>query len=108
VLHSYTSGWKGATVIPDAPVPGALAWLEAAVERFHVAILSSRSREKGGVDAMREWLEREGLTPEAIAKLSFPRTKIPAHVYIDDRGWRFDGTFPELEALDAFEPWHKK
>lgn len=22
VIHSYTSGWKGATVIPDPPVPG--------------------------------------------------------------------------------------
>jgi hypothetical protein len=22
VLHSYTSGWKGAAVIPDPPVPG--------------------------------------------------------------------------------------
>ena len=108
VLHAYTSGWKGATVIPDPPVAGAIAWLAAAVDRFHVAILSSRSRDKGGIAAMREWLVREGLAPEVIAKLAFPTAKIPAHVYIDDRGWRFEGTFPELDALDEFEPWHKK
>lgn len=22
VIHSYTSGWKGETIIPDPPVPG--------------------------------------------------------------------------------------
>jgi len=108
VLHSYTSGWKGATVIADPPVEGAIAWLGAAVERFHVAILSARSREKGGIEAMREWLQREGLDVGVLSKLSFPRSKIPAHVYIDDRGWRFDGAFPSLDEVDAFEPWYKR
>ena len=27
VIHSYTSGWKGAAVIPDPPVPGALEFI---------------------------------------------------------------------------------
>ncbi len=108
VLHAYTSGWKGATVIPDAPVDGALEWLAAAVERFEVAIHSARSREKGGIEAMREWLVREGLGERVLEQLKFPRTKVPAHVYIDDRGWRFEGTFPDLDELDAFEPWFKR
>lgn len=108
VLHSYTSGWKGATVIPDPPVPGAIEWLREAVERFQVAIGSARSREKGGIEAMREWLAREGLAPEVLDKLRFPRTKIPAHVYLDDRGWRFEGSFPALDELEAFEPWNKR
>lgn len=108
VLHAYTSGWKGATVIPDPPVAGAIAWLREAVGHFHIAIFSSRSREKGGIEAMREWLTNAGLEPALLDKIAFPRAKIPAHVYIDDRGWRFEGTFPTLEALDAFEPWHKR
>src|SRR5882672_3079773 len=28
VLHSYSSGWKGADVIPDAPTPGMAAFLD--------------------------------------------------------------------------------
>ncbi len=108
VIHAYTSGWRGATVIPDPPVEGALAWLRSAVERFKVAIHSARSRERGGIEAMREWLEREGLEAAVLDKLSFPRSKVPAHVYLDDRGWRFDGAFPGLDELDAFEPWHKR
>ena len=108
VLHSYTSGWKGATVVPDAPVDGALEWLALAIERFDVAIFSARSREKGGIEAMRDWLAREGLPEAVLGQIKFPRTKVPAHVYLDDRGWRFEGTFPELDALEAFEPWFKR
>jgi len=56
VLHSYTSGWKGASVIPDPPVPGAIAFLREAVKSFEVHIFSSRSCQDGGGYAMRAWL----------------------------------------------------
>lgn len=56
VLHSYTSGWKGATRIPDPPVPGALEFVIQALDRFTVAILSSRSHAWGGRRAMKRWL----------------------------------------------------
>jgi hypothetical protein len=108
VLHSYASGWKGPTSIPDPPVPGAFVFLAHATERFDVAVLSSRSRETGGIDAMKRWLADHGLDPTVLGKLRFPRTKPPAHVYLDDRGWRFEGTFPSIDAIDAFEPWHKR
>ncbi len=108
VLHSYSSGWRGATVIPDPPVPGAIEWLAEAAERFHVIIFSSRNRESGGADAMRTWLRDHGTPPDVLGRLTFPRAKPPAHVYLDDRAWRFDGEFPELDDLDAFEPWHKR
>lgn len=58
VLHSYSSGWKGATVIPDPPVPGALEFVVGALERFRVAILSSRSHQWFGRYAMKRWLRR--------------------------------------------------
>ena len=35
VIHSYSSGWKGADVIPDPPVPGALRFIADARERRH-------------------------------------------------------------------------
>ena len=56
VLHSYTSGWKGADVIPDPPVEGAIAFLREAVKHFQVEIFSSRSHQPGGGYAMRDWL----------------------------------------------------
>lgn len=42
VIHSYASGWKGANVIHDPPVPGAIAFLREAVQSFRVAIFSGR------------------------------------------------------------------
>lgn len=56
VLHSYTSGWKGARIIPDDPVPGALEFVVGALDRFRVCILSSRSHQWGGRRAMKQWL----------------------------------------------------
>ena len=34
VLHSYTSGWKGARSIPDPPVYGSLDWLTDFLDRY--------------------------------------------------------------------------
>jgi hypothetical protein len=77
VLHSYTSGWKGATVIPDPPVPGALEFVVGALERFQVAILSSRSHQWFGRYAMKRWLRAHliaasgrtyGTTPEWLRR----------------------------------------
>ena len=59
VLHSYSSGWKGAAVIPDPPVPGALEALVGYLERFEVAIVSSRSHQWGGRRATRRWLVKQ-------------------------------------------------
>ena len=56
VLHSYTSGWKGASVIPDPPVPGALQFVVEALDHFTVAVHSSRSHQWGGCRAMKRWL----------------------------------------------------
>jgi len=56
VLHSYTSSWRGARVIPDMPVKGALQFLAEATTYFQVMIFSSRSRYLGGRRAMKHWL----------------------------------------------------
>jgi len=58
VVHSYTSRWQGATVIPDDPTDGAIEFMLAALHDFDVVIFSSRSNQKGGTEAMRNWLKR--------------------------------------------------
>lgn len=108
VLHSYTSPWAGAEVIPDPPVPGAFAFLAAAVLRFRVAVVSARSHQPGGIDAMRRWFAAHALPDYALDALEFPTEKPQAIVYIDDRGWRFDGTWPSLDELAAFQPWNRR
>jgi hypothetical protein len=54
-VHSYTSKWVSATVIPDDPVPGAFDFIQEPQEYFEVHIFSSRSHELGGPQAMKAW-----------------------------------------------------
>lgn len=75
VIHGYQSGWKGAAVIPDPPVPGALEFIVGALDRFDVHILSSRSHQWGGRRAMKRWLW-EWLVTEGDANPSKPKKTI--------------------------------
>ena len=112
VIHSYTSGWKGADVIPDPPVPGAIEALHHYLEHFEVAIYSARSGQPGGIKAMREFINAHDYECTSdkclINRLLFPSSKPAAALYIDDRGFRFDGTWPDIETLEeAMIPWYK-
>ncbi|HLJ25350.1 MAG TPA: hypothetical protein VKY85_01425 [Candidatus Angelobacter sp.] len=123
VCHSYTSGWKGARVIPDPPVPGMLEAIYQYSQHFEVNIFSSRSNQDGGIDAMRQWIIEElivfspwwtGLMPKHKAvewvdeNIKFPKEKPPAFVGIDDRVITFSGRWPTVEELKGFQPWHKR
>lgn len=116
VLHSYSSGWQGAAIIPDPAVPGAVEFLHGAVERFRVAIYSSRSGQPGGIDAMRGWLTMNVLNviddrreaEHVLSLIEWPTEKPAAMVTIDDRAVTFTGTWPSLDEIAAFKPWNKK
>lgn len=117
VIHSYASGWKGADVVPDPPVPGAMRFIWDAAEHFTVAIHSSRSSQPGGVRAMRQWLERHFREhwaadrthcDDVLAEIVWATEKPAAMVTIDDRALTFDGTWPLLETIRGFKPWNKR
>lgn len=106
VLHSYTSGWKGADVIPDPPVPGAAEALEDYFEHFEVHVFSSRSCQGGGIKAMMEWCALE-FGHELARQLHWPTEKPPAMIGIDDRVVTFTGHWPAGADLRNFKPWNK-
>ena len=125
VLHSYTSGWKGAGVVPDAPTEGMVEFLDAAIERFDVQVFSSRSSDPAGIPAMREWLHDCIMahfdcafhTPpecerayEIYNALKFPTTKPAAFLTIDDRALCFTGNWSDFHPskLREFQPWNKR
>lgn len=123
VLHSYTSGWQGATVISDDPVPGSLEWIIQMTDdsRFELAIYSSRSKEPGAIDAMKAWLIRhmtalfaqdhpvESLAASGICSGSCHLPDSEACGEHDDRRSRVPllREFPTPEWLLAFQPWTK-
>ena len=108
VLHSYTSGWRGANNIPDPPVPGAMEFLTKAVKHFRVAIYSARSGQPGGIDAMRAWLINHGCPGSVFAEIEWPTDKPSAFVTLDDRVVTFTGEWPDMQTLKEFKPWTQK
>ncbi|NIN68857.1 MAG: hypothetical protein GTO63_30060 [Anaerolineae bacterium] len=110
VLHDYSSGWRGVDVIPDGEVPGAIGWLRKLIEdpEILVKIFSTRNHQPGAIGAMQNWLLDHGLPSDQTIELDFPLTKPPAHVLIDDRAMTFNGTFPRLDQIKNFQPWHKR
>jgi len=120
VIHSYTSGWKGIAEIPDPPVPGALLWLAKAQEWewFEIAIYSSRSLEREGIEAMQAWLRKHAraeleddyAVSRFMDRLTFPTQKPAAFLTIDDRAICFDGDWGKLDPkeLRSFKPWNQR
>lgn len=125
VIHSYTSGWKGALVISDPPVPGAIKWLWSATQHFEINIYSSRTKEPGAINAMKSWLRKNAFkefekdpfrdTAEEcvylfMREIYFPEQKPAAFLTIDDRAVCFDGEWSKLnpEQLLQFKPWNKR
>lgn len=108
VIHRYDSEWDGHESIPDPPVDGAFDFITQAIEHYDIAIFSVRSKTIAGIFAMREWFLRHGLPKDVLERLSFPSEKPRAVLYIDDRGWQFNGTFPSLDEIKSFKPWNRR
>lgn len=138
VIHSYSSGWKGAHIIPDDPVPGAIHALHQYIDAgFVVAIFSSRSKSIRGRWAMKRWMAKAasdyyiepghrmvtqtesdciGMDMASdptcgrafVWRLSWPWFKPSAVLTIDDRAVCFTGEFPPVNAIKIFQPWNKR
>lgn len=106
VLHAYTSKWTVPEEIHDGPTPGALeAVKEYLAAGMEVVVFSARARSNSGMGAMMLWLEDHGFPYDEMPITS---VKPSAQVYIDDRGFQFNGTFPSAEELLAFRPWNRR
>lgn len=114
VIHSYESRWVNAHTIPDAPVDGAIEWLIDMLAEFDVYILSTRCKTWRGRWAMTRWLRKhsgslwnECMLGRGIEDVKLTYEKVPALLYVDDRGWHFTGTFPTTDEIREFKPWNK-
>ncbi|PJZ51641.1 hypothetical protein CH380_19145 [Leptospira adleri] len=120
VIHSYQSGWLGIDQIPDPPVEGAFDWLLEISNFFNVIIYSSRCSDAKGIDAIKsflntrqdEWRQSRYARNLGVPKMSkfsdlfqYSANKIPAHLYLDDRGIQFQGVFPSTEECENFCSW---
>ncbi len=106
----YNGGF-GEGRITGEPLDGAIEWLRALLEddRFEVFIFTTRAAEVSDRRTQRveiaRWLVAHGIPEERIPEVI--GTKVAAHLYIDDRGFRFEGpgTYPSPDALATKWPW---
>ena len=118
VVHSYTSGWKGADVVSDPPTEGVFAFILSALNAgWDVVIHSSRSNQRGGIDAMHVWIKHhagqcwhESPSGPGIEDVRFVTEKPPAVVTIDDRALTFTGNWEDFDPIKLldFKPWNKR
>lgn len=107
VIHRYSKGWQDGTIYDD-PMLGAISGLNELMRRDAVFIHTSRDpmtvalwlTEKLGVTAT--W-EPEGARPHEFwndrGRVLVTNRKLPATVYIDDRGLRFESREQTMAAL---------
>lgn len=102
VIHSYKSGWQGADIIPDEPVPGIKNIIDDLTSMgYEVVIYSTRCNTQNGVEAVKRWLSKYNIKVFDVCC-----DKPPAICYIDDRAIHFDGNTETLvDQITRFRSW---
>jgi 5'(3')-deoxyribonucleotidase len=98
VIHSYKSGWQGATVIPDAIMPGAKEAINELAKSFTIVIHTTRANTEEGYEATARWLDNRGVKWDTI------EGKPIAIAYIDDRAIRHNTWYGTMNELFDKEP----
>lgn len=93
VIHSYISGWKGITVIPDPPVIGIREFIKKVIIKYKIVIFSARAESEEGRTAIACYMRDNDIPFDYITC-----KKLPAILYVDDRAIRF----LDVETLDRY------
>lgn len=104
VCNSYKSGFTREDDLPDPPVDGAPEKMNEYAEHFSPHIFSARAINERAVKAIQKYLKKWGFPPHMPVSNRKPHGKI----YIDDRGFQFNGVFPSIEYIRTFQPWYKR
>lgn len=103
VIHRYSKGWQGIDDIYDEPVEGIKEVIEELRKEYEVVIVSTRTANKDGETAIKQWLQKYEIVVDRVLK-----EKPPAILYIDDRAICFDGNTKTLiDEIKNFKTWQE-
>ena len=99
-------------IVADGTTKTSIEWLIELItaDIFDISIFDmKRSPAAGGIAAMKEILEENGLTLSNLAKLNFPDEMPIFDIAYGSRYVRFDGnTFPNSATITAqIKPWNR-
>jgi len=85
VIHSYSKGWQDGSIY-DKPIAGTSEALTELLNKgYELFIFTARP-----IKGIKEWLEAN-FEDKRISEIKITNKKLPAQLYIDDRGYRFKG-----------------
>lgn len=104
VIHWYRDGWKDGEIY-DEPFPQAIKSIKKLMEDYDVFIFTARDTKQ-----VSEWMEKNGFNchipsedrkfcPSREGILFVTNKKFPAHIYIDDRGYRFEDWWQTMKDI---------
>jgi hypothetical protein len=77
-------------------LPGAINFVHNCIENgYKVVVHSERSERPAGVRWIKQWLNDEC----GVEGVDVAITKPEADIYIDDKGLRFEGTYPTMDDI---------
>ncbi len=95
--------YAGTAILNEKPIEKAKESLKKLSEQYKIIIHSSRFNDDNGYKAVLEWLEKYEFNYEVS------RYKPTAHIYLDDRGVRFDGDWNKaIEDIENFTQWQEE
>lgn len=104
VIHKYSKGWQDGSIY-DEPVEGIKDAINELHKTYDITVVSTRCRELSGQMAVQRWLEDHHIEVDCITSI-----KVPALVYVDDRGLNFDPANVKdlVYQIKSFQTWQDK
>ena len=93
VIHNFDKGWHDGTCYGE-PLPGSINAIKSLSKKYNIIIFTAKAKKnrplvngKTGVELVKEWLEKYGLT-DFVSEITSEKPR--AKIYIDDNGYRFN------------------
>ena len=90
VIHRYSKGWGDGTIY-DPPTPGTAEAMKKLMGAGYALVIHTTRIDH---DEIKRWLVKYDLPDIQVSNI-----KPIARIYIDDRGWRFDGNWETVLKL---------